>query len=214
MAARGQGDKGKKTRKTVAEARAAALPTRMESPGLLEARRRIEVAARGKAEELDLGGLGLTEIPEELYALAHLKVLYLGAPKYLQKIPYWKRTQEDQKKRNALRALPPALFTSLPHLTHLHLDQNGLVALPMEIAALTGLTSLGLSNNHIGADGARALAARPTAGLSQWALYQWGFAATCPHRHGRYVQAVLGRRISDRASRLPERRTTVALASA
>ncbi len=86
MTAPGQGDKGKKTRKATAATPAAAPPTRIKSPGLLEACRRIEVAARGKAEELDLGGLGLTEIPEELYALTHLKVLYLGAPKRLQKI--------------------------------------------------------------------------------------------------------------------------------
>src|SRR5260370_178928 len=157
MTASGQGNKGKKTRKTTAATPAAAPPTRIKSLGLLEACRRIEVAARGKAEELDLGGLCLTEIPELLYALTHLKVLYLGAPKHLQKIPYWERT--DKKKCNALRALPPALFTSLPHLTHLHLDQNGLVALPREIAALTGLTSLDLAGNGIGADGARALAA-------------------------------------------------------
>jgi len=148
MTAPGQGDKGKKTRKATAATPAAAPPTRIKSPGLLEACRRIEVAARGKAEELDLGGLGLTEIPEELYALTHLKVLYLGAPKHLQKIAYWRRTQEDRKKYNAVRALPPALFTSLPHLTHLHLDQNGLVALPAEMASLTGLTSLDLSHNR------------------------------------------------------------------
>jgi hypothetical protein len=71
--------------KAVAEARGTG------SPGLLEACRRIEVAARSKAEELDLGGLGLTEIPIELYALTHLKVLYLGAPKHLQEIQYWER---------------------------------------------------------------------------------------------------------------------------
>jgi hypothetical protein len=33
----------------------------MDNPGLHEARRRIEAAARDKAGELDLGGLGLTK---------------------------------------------------------------------------------------------------------------------------------------------------------
>ena len=113
-----------------------------ETPSLQEARRRIEAAAREGAEELDLGGLGLTEIPEELYALTHLKVLYLGVPENLQKIPYWWRSEKDKKRCNAVSELPPAFFTSLPHLTHLHLDQNGLRALPAEISALTALTSL------------------------------------------------------------------------
>ena len=123
--------------------------------GLEEARRRIEIAAREQATELDLGGLGLTEIPEELYELSHLRVLYLGTPKEIAEKPYWTRTLAD--KRNAVRALPPALFISLPHLTHLHLDHNGLTGLPSEIALLTGLTSLDLEANGIGADGARSL---------------------------------------------------------
>jgi hypothetical protein len=46
----------------------------MDSPGLLEGRHRIEAAARDGAEELDPGGLRVTEIPEELHALTDLKV--------------------------------------------------------------------------------------------------------------------------------------------
>jgi Leucine-rich repeat (LRR) protein len=53
--------------------------------------------------------------------------------------------------------LPPTLFTSLPHLTSLHLDQNRLHKLPEEISRLTGLTSLDLS--WIGDEGAAHLAA-------------------------------------------------------
>src|SRR5579871_270219 len=113
----------------------------MDNPGLLEARHRIEVAARDRAEELDLGGLRLTEIPEELYALTDLKVLYLGAPKRQQMIPYWDRADGDRERCNWIRALPPALFTSLPRLTRLYLDQNRLVDLPAEIGVLTGLIS-------------------------------------------------------------------------
>jgi hypothetical protein len=44
-----------------------------ETAGLQEARRGIEAAARKGAEELDLGGLGLTEIPEEQYAQTQLR---------------------------------------------------------------------------------------------------------------------------------------------
>ena len=66
------------TQKTHAEARAAAAP-RAESAGSQEARRRIEVAARHKDKDLVLSGLGLTEIPLELYALTDLTSLDLGA---------------------------------------------------------------------------------------------------------------------------------------
>jgi hypothetical protein len=51
----------------------------MDSPRLQEARRRIKDAARDKAEELDLGGLGLTEIPEELYALTFEGAIFGGS---------------------------------------------------------------------------------------------------------------------------------------
>ncbi len=56
------------TQKPRAEARATALP-RIESAGLQEARRRIDVAAHDKDTHLDLSRLGLTEIPLELHAL-------------------------------------------------------------------------------------------------------------------------------------------------
>ena len=127
--------------------------------GLQEARHRIGVAARDKDEELDLGGLGLTDIPEELFALTQLKVLYLGVPKHVHPLRFVERTARHRKMCNALEAIPPALFTSLLHLQSLHLDQNHLGNLPAEIAALTRLTSLDLSGNDIGDDGAQALAA-------------------------------------------------------
>jgi internalin A len=131
----------------------------MDNPGLQEARRRIEAAARDRAEELDLGGLRLTEVPEELYALTWLKVLYLGVPGHLYEIPYWDRPEGDRDKCNWITVLPPALFTSLPNLTHLYLDQNRLSEVPAEIAALSGLVSLDLSRNRINDTGAQALAA-------------------------------------------------------
>jgi internalin A len=131
----------------------------MDNPGLQEARRRIEAAARDRAEELDLGGLRLTEVPEELYALTWPKVLYLGVPGHLYEIPYWDRPEGDRDKCNWITVLPPALFTSLPNLTHLYLDQNRLSEVPAEIAALSGLVSLDLSRNRINDTGAQALAA-------------------------------------------------------
>ena len=77
-----------------------------------EALRRIAEAKAAGAEELDLGGLGLTEVPVELFDLAQLKVLYLGLVPEAAKKPDWQRTQEDKKTCNAVSALPAAFFTS------------------------------------------------------------------------------------------------------
>ncbi len=91
-----------------------------ELTGIDEARRRIAEAARTNATVLDLGGLGLTEVPEELYALGQLKgALSRGmAATMSAKSRIWNRLlTEDKRKCNAMGALPPALFTSLasPH---------------------------------------------------------------------------------------------------
>ena len=119
--------------------------------GLAEARRRIAEAKRASAEELDLGGLGLAAIPEELLELNQLKVLYFGWPKAISEKPNYNRTEEDKKTCNAVSALPPAFFTSLHHLTHLHLDNNQLAALPETIGQLAGLQELSLDNNQLAA---------------------------------------------------------------
>ncbi len=130
--------------------------------GLAEARRRIAEARRTDAEELDIGGLGLAEVPAELFELGQLKVLYLGLPKTAAEKPWWQRTQDDKKTCNAVRALPPALFASLLHLAKLHLEHNLLTSLPDTIRRATQLRLLDLGGdydrgNQIGDGGARAL---------------------------------------------------------
>ena len=146
----GQGSNSMTTQKTHAEARATALP-RVESAGLREARRRIEVAARQKDKDLDLSRLGLTEIPLELHALTGLTSLNLWG---------------NQIGADGARAL-----AALTSLTSLDLSRNGIGDDGARaLAALTGLTSLNLSDNEIGNDGARALAA--LTGLTS--LYLWG----------------------------------------
>ena len=44
----------------------------------LEAEKKIEEALKSGATELDLNGMGLTELPPELWKLKNLKVLKLG----------------------------------------------------------------------------------------------------------------------------------------
>jgi Leucine-rich repeat (LRR) protein len=118
--------------------------------GLEEARSRIAAAAVSGARTLDLSGLSLCEVPEELYALTHLEVLDLGSS-----------GEKEAWKSNALRLLPPALCAALPHLTHLHLDANKLRRLPVEIASLSNLVELDLRMNNVGRTGAQALAGLP-----------------------------------------------------
>ena len=117
--------------------------------GRAEALRRIAEARSAGKEELDLGGLGLTEVPVELFDLAQLKVLYLGLLPEAANKDYWERSQEDKKACNAVSALPAAFFTSLRRLTHLHLESNQLESLPDAIGQLTALQKLWLGNNQL-----------------------------------------------------------------
>jgi len=130
-----------------------------EAEGWAEALRRIEACRVARAEELDLGGLRLTRVPDEVCELVWLRRLYLGADAEGRKQPYFGYSSEDKKRCNALGALPGALCTALAQLEQLDLAHNGLRGLPAELAALTGLTSLDLGDNAIGDEGARALAA-------------------------------------------------------
>src|SRR5262245_42440259 len=59
--------------------------------------------------------------------------------------------EEWSKVRNALDALPDALFDALPRLEWLDLAHNRLRGLPASIAKLTALISLNLVGNDIGA---------------------------------------------------------------
>ena len=129
-----------------------------EAEGWAEAQRRIAVCRETQADTLDLGGLRLTRVPEELYELGWLRRLYLGADAEGREERYFGLSGEDQKRCNALGALPVALCEGLARLELLDLAHNVLQGLPGEVAALVQLTSLELRGNAIGADGARALA--------------------------------------------------------
>ena len=118
--------------------------------GFAEAKRRIAQAVRTGADGLDLGGLGLTEIPGELMELGQqLKVLYLDVAKDVRENPSLQFRNDVKKKCNAVSELPPAFFTSLHRLERLYLDSNQLAALPEAIGQLSALQLLNLENNQL-----------------------------------------------------------------
>src|SRR5882724_1352177 len=129
-----------------------------EAEGRAEALRRIAACRTAQAEELDLGGLQLTALDSEMLAalcqLGWLRRLFLGWSAEAQE----KRAFiESFEVRNALGALPGALFDALTRLERLDLAFNWLPGLPASIANLTALTCLNLQSNRIGAEGAQAL---------------------------------------------------------
>ena len=136
---------------------------RVDSPeaGLALAYELVAQCAREQADTLDLGGLQLTAIPDDLATqigqLSQLKTIYLGGDAASRKSPYF-GYQNRTKKCNALGALPGALFTALTQLETLDLALNRLEGLPSTFSNLTALTSLNLWGNEIGDDGARHLA--------------------------------------------------------
>jgi hypothetical protein len=85
---------------------------------------RIESAHDG----LDLGQLGLTEVPPEIGQLSNLRVLSLSF--------------------NQLTTLPPEIG-QLSNLQHLYLGQNQLTTLPPEIGQLSNLRVLSLHFNQL-----------------------------------------------------------------
>ncbi|MGF1519862.1 MAG: COR domain-containing protein [Nodosilinea sp.] len=93
-----------------------------------EAERRIEVARQEGAIELDLSGLGLTELPEAIASLTQLQSFNLS--------------------RNQLTELPE-MIASLTQLQELNLSSNQLTELPEAIASLTQLQTLDLAENQL-----------------------------------------------------------------
>ena len=119
--------------------------------GFQRAQRLIaECKARG-AEELDLGGLRLTELPEEILALGQLKRLYLGGDAEWRQSGYYFFAERC----NALRALPRGFGDAFAQLEALDLSWNEIGAAgAAHLGQLAGLTTLILSGNQIGDAGA------------------------------------------------------------
>jgi internalin A len=139
-----------------------------EAEGRAEALRRIAACRAARADELDLGGLQLTALDGELLAalcqLDWLRRLSLGlsaeAREEHQLAFIDEELIEEEKNsnvRNTLGVLPGTLFDALTRLERLDLAFNRLRGLPASTANLTALTSLDLSGNRIGAEGAQVL---------------------------------------------------------
>ncbi|QQS27897.1 MAG: leucine-rich repeat domain-containing protein [Sphingobacteriales bacterium] len=102
-----------------------------------EAQKRIETAKLEKAESLNLSNCGLTQIPQEVFLLSHLKELKLG---------YW--SDYTQTNRNRITHLP-AEIQNLENLRLLDLSCNLIEELPEEILTLKNLVTLDLSRNAL-----------------------------------------------------------------
>lgn len=116
-----------------------------------EAEQRIEAALQEGATELDLSGLGLTELPEEIASLTQLRSLYLSHNQLTElpeAIASLTQLQSLRLSDNQLTELPEAI-ASLTQLQELNLRSNQLTELPEAIASLTQLQSLDLSSNQL-----------------------------------------------------------------
>jgi len=116
-----------------------------------EALRRIEEAERSGATNLDLHGLGLSEIPENLSKLTNLKRLVLEGnqiatlPENLSKLTNLRVLHLSD---NQIATLPESL-SKLTNLQYLSLWSNQIATLPESLSKLTNLQYFHLSNNQI-----------------------------------------------------------------
>src|ERR1700736_5707384 len=104
-----------------------------EAEGRAEALRRIAACRAARADELDLGGLQLTALDDDilngLCGLTWLRRLFLGPSAGARKslrLTFIDGGEKNSKMCNALGALPGALFDALTRLEQLDLAFNGL----------------------------------------------------------------------------------------
>ena len=117
-----------------------------------EAERRIEAARQESAPELDLSGLGLTEVPEAIASLTQLETIdlsYNQLTELPEAIAALTQLQTLYLSSNQLTELPEAIGY-LTNLEDLSIYYNKLTELPKSIVNLTQLSRLGLSDNPFG----------------------------------------------------------------
>lgn len=116
-----------------------------------KAEQRIEEARQAGDTELNLGGMGLSKLPNSIVALTQLQYLYLGNNQ-LNEVPdsivALNQLQVLSLYNNQLSEVPDSI-TALTGLRELVLSSNQLKELPESIAALTELRELFLNNNQL-----------------------------------------------------------------
>ncbi len=124
--------------------------------GLKIARERIAAEKIARTGTLDLGVLGLTELPDELFELDHLERLNLGSGYYDEK-GNWKRAQSDL----GINQFDVDLerLQTLPSLIQLHLRSVNI----SDLAPIAGLTQL----QTLHCSGTQVSKLDPIAGLTQ-----------------------------------------------
>jgi internalin A len=101
---------------------------KQEKSSFIEARRRIQEAAKSKSRILDLSDLGLTSLPAEMFKRTSLSVLDLS--------------------KNNLTSLPPTI-SRLANLSWLDVSENKLTSLQPNISHLVNLWKLDISDNEL-----------------------------------------------------------------
>ena len=90
-------------------------------PQIEEALRRIAECKRSRAEELDLGGLHLREIPEQVAELTWLKRLHCGLAADARKKPDWELRKRTKNPATRCVLCPTRVIAALQHLEELDL---------------------------------------------------------------------------------------------
>ncbi|MBP6664405.1 MAG: leucine-rich repeat domain-containing protein, partial [Chitinophagales bacterium] len=104
---------------------------------LQEALSRIQKARESQLSTLDIANCSLTEIPAEVFELAHLTELKLG---------HW--SDYGKQHKNNITVIPPAI-AQLNKLQQLDVSSNELTELPNALAQLRQLHTLETSNNRL-----------------------------------------------------------------
>lgn len=115
------------------------------------AEERIEAAWKSKATELNLSGMGLTELPASIGRLVQLRALYLNNNQLTalpETIGQLSQLQTLEVSGNKLRALP-ARIGDLRKLNSLKVRRNFLSNLPESIGCLGSLRWLRIQDNRL-----------------------------------------------------------------
>ncbi len=100
---------------------------------------------------LDLSGVQLTSVPEEIKYLTHLQFLYLNnnfIKSFSKEIATFEDLQRLHLSNNQLKCISTEV-ENFSNLQFFYLDSNQLEALPAELGECHNLIELDLSNNHL-----------------------------------------------------------------